>query len=425
MKIETTNSPRRSATSQAGHLTIYALIATLITFAIAEVTTRLITEQTGNGTLKFRTVDLVPYRPDEAHIRQALYAWRHDHLLMPDFDLGWTVRPNKTDGGDHTNAQGIRTNPEHLYSINPPKGKVRIVTIGDSYVYCMQVNEGETWQDYLGQMRDDVEFLNLGLPGAGTDQAFLRWKRDGKKFKSQIVLLGIWPDNINRNLSIVGYYLSHGLPATKPRLAQDDAGTWKFVNSPIMSDDELVATLTNPEGNPLLRYDYWYHHDETIPSPYRKSRLLQFAESIWYRYQRKLTYKKIFTGEIPDGNDVTVAITKIFAKEVRDAGSIPLVVMIPDRTRLSMHVGPKPFPLVQRLRDAGIDVIDMGPTFGKEVMKEGAAKYYVDGVGHNTPFGNQVFARYLEKDLSLWIEKAKEHSNEVQRIKNGTHASEK
>ena len=58
----------------------------------------------------------------------------------------------------------------------------------------MQVNNGETWQDYLEQMRDDVEFLNLGLPGGGTDQAFLRWKQDGIQFKSHIVILGIWPE---------------------------------------------------------------------------------------------------------------------------------------------------------------------------------------------------------------------------------------
>ena len=119
---------------------------------------------------------------------------------------------------------------------------------------------------------------------------------------------------------------------------------------------------------------------------------------------------------------MTVAIAKIFAKEVRDAGSIPIVLMIPDRTGLGMHVGEKPFPLVQRLRNAGIDVIDMGPTFGYEVMKEGAARYYVDGgTGHNSAFGNLRFAQYLEKELRPWIEKAKALSNRAPAKENGTH----
>lgn len=386
---------------------MYLLVTLLITFAIAEFTARLITETAPNGLLKFRIVSLVPLRPSEMQVRRALDVFSHDPFLMRDPDLGWNIRPNRNDG-DQTNAQGIRTSRSHLYSADPLEGKVRIVTVGDSYVYCSQVNNGETWQDYLEQMRGDVEFLNLGLPGAGTDQAYLRWKRDGRRFNAQIVILGIWPDNINRNLNIVEYYRTQiTLPLTKPRLVLDDGGPTRFVNYPVMSDEKLIATLTNPEESPLLHYEFWYNRDETIRTSYRRVRLIQFIESIWRRYQRKQIYRKIFTGEIPEGIDVTVAIAKIFAKEVRAAGSIPLVLMIPDRGHLDMAVGEKPFLLVQKLRDAGIDVIDMGPTFGAEVMKKGAAKYYVDGVGHNSPFGNKVFAHYLEKDLSPWIAKAK------------------
>src|SRR5262249_12857941 len=121
---------------------------------------------------------------------------------------------------------------------------------------------------------------------------------------------------------------------------------------------------------------------------------------------RRQTYRKMYPGEIPYGIDVTLEIVKLFTKEVRDAGSIPLVLLIPDRRRLDMHVGEKPFRLVEAMRDAGIDVIDTGPTFGYEIMREGAARYYVDGVGHHSPFGNQVFARYLENELRPWIKKA-------------------
>jgi hypothetical protein len=37
----------------------------------------------------------------------------------------------------------------------------------------------------------NLQFLNFGTPGSGTDQAFLRWRRDGRHFKSDVVLLGI------------------------------------------------------------------------------------------------------------------------------------------------------------------------------------------------------------------------------------------
>lgn len=402
-----------SVASRLGHLARYLLTTLFVTFLMAEATARLITETAPNGLrrTRFREVALLPLRPDAALVRQAID--KRDRF--PDHDLGWNVWPNQRELRDYTNALGFRIRPGQAYSTQPPPGKVRIQTLGDSFVYCSEVKADETWQTYLERQRDDVEVMNLGLPAAGTDQAFLRWRRDGKAFKSHIVLLGIWPDNIFRNLNIVEYYRTQStLAYTKPRLARDDAGGWRFVNAPTMSRDELVATLANPEGRPLLKYEFWYEPRDTRPSLYQRSRLLQLAASVWRRYQRKLIYNKIYTGEIPDGIDVTLAIVKLFAREVRDAGSIPIVLVIPDRKRLDLQAGTTPFPLVERMRAEGIDVIDTGPTFGREIMQNGAARYYVGGVGHQSPFGNEVFAQYLAKELRPWIEKAHALSEEAQ-----------
>lgn len=395
--------------SRTGRVARYLFIMFLTSLALAEGAARLMSSTAPSGLQSFYNVALPPLRPSESRIRRSLEVFARDGLLVRDPDIGWIVRANRSDNGDYTNSQGIRTSPGHLYSVDPPAGRIRIATVGDSYVYCLQVKNGETWQDYLEQMRGDIEFLNLGVPGAGTDQAFLRWQRDGRRFRPDIVILGIWPDNIFRNLAILEYYRTQmsGLALTKPRLILDEGGSARFVNHPIMSDDELVATLTNPETSPILQYDYWYDNDETTITSYRKVRLIQIVEGVWRRYQRKLTYRKIYTGEIAEGLEVTLAIAESFAREVRDAGSVPIVLMIPDRKLLDLALGEEPFPLVQRLRNAGIDVIDMAPTFGKDVETHGPAKYYVDGVGHNSPFGNQVFARYLEKELRPWLEKAK------------------
>jgi hypothetical protein len=196
------------------------------------------------------------------------------------------------------------------------------------------------------------------------------------------------------------------LPFTKPRLVLDASGATRFVNAPIMSRKELASTLTSPEGNPLLEHDFWFEPRDAAATWYRRIRVLQLADSVWRRYERKLTYRKLFTGEIPDAIEVTVAIVKLFAEEVREAGSIPLILMIPDRIRLDPHTARMPSPLIQRIRDERIDVIDMGLSFGQEVMTNGPAEYYVGGIGHNSPYGNQVFARYLEKELRPWIEQA-------------------
>ena len=400
-------------------------IVTFLTLAIAEGTARILTGVRPNGMKYVRILNvelgLVPFRPDEAHVRKVIELLRHDPLLTRDPDLGFNVVRNRAYNGDYTNAQGFRANPERLYSFDPPTGKIRIQTVGDSFVYALEVKNGETWQDYLEQTRDDIELLNLGVPAFGTDQAYLRWKRDGSQFKSQIVILGIWPDNIFRNLTILSFYRDQvGLGLTKPRLVIDAAGTTKFVNAPVMSDDELVTTFTHPEGSQLLHYDYWYNHDKTKDTLYRRVRILQIIESVWWRYQLKKIHSKIYSGEIPDGIDVTVAIAKLFVKEVRAAGSIPIVLIIPDQALMFMEAAENQFPLVRQLRNAGIDVIDMGPTFGKEATEKGAADYYTrrpeapTGMGHYSPFGNHVFANYLEKELRPFIEKAKALSKNPQ-----------
>jgi hypothetical protein len=385
-----------------------AVLASLLAaLVLAEIGARSITETLPNGIQKFGEVTLVPLRPAEEQVRGELTKARRDPMLMRDPDIGWTVRPDKQDDANQTNSQGVRANPARIFAGAPPDGKVRIVTIGDSFVYCSQVDNGETWQDYLGLMREDLEILNLGLPGGGTDQAFLRWQRDGRKFRSHIVILGIWPDNIFRNLSVLEYYLTRiSIPKTKPRLAMGATGTWQFVNLPIMSEDEQVDTLSRPEGKALLSHEYWYEPGDVKATSFRRVRLLQIVESLWRRYQIRQTHERLYSGEIPDGIEVTLQIAKMFAEQVRATGAVPLILMIPDRERLAMHVGTEPFPLVRRLRDAGIEVLDLGPTFGAEVLREGAVRYYVGGIGHHSPFGNRVFAKYLERDLRPWIARA-------------------
>ncbi len=407
----------RAAASRLAFWIRYLIFLLLASFVLAEATARLITETTPSGLLRtrFREIALLPLRPTEAVVRRALDAFSRDRFLETDGDLGWNLRRNQSEGKDHTNALGFRAEPDFRYPALPPDGKVRIMTLGDSYVYCSQVRNDETWQAYLEGLRDDVEVLNLGLPGAGTDQAFLRWRRDGKPFWSQLVVLGIWPDNVFRNLAIVDYYRTTlDLAFTKPRLVLDASGAPRFVNAPIMSRAELALTLTHPETNTLLEHDFWFDPRDATAFWYRRIRVLQMADSVWWRYQRKLTYKKLLSGEIPDAIEVSVAIAKLFAAEVRAAGSIPLVLVIPDRERLALGTEEQPFPLIQRIRDEQIGVIDMGPTFGHEVMTNGPAEYYVDGIGHQSPYGNRIFARYLEQELRPWIEQANSLSRPAQ-----------
>jgi len=397
-----------------------ALLLATLTFALAEASARVLTHRGANGMPQIGSLALLPYRPTAARVREFLAKGSDTDYVVHDAELGWTIRPDGSSTGDdgqplyRANHQGIRAPPGLEYGPEPPPGKVRIVTLGDSFTHGDDVRDAETWQHDLETQRGDVEVLNLGVPGFGTDQALLRWRRDGRRFRSQLVVLGIWPENVCRNLGVVRYYLvPSSTYASKPRMVLeqgvDEAGraapSLEVLNSPVMARDELIETLSAPESHPLLSNDYWYRPEETRPRWYQELRVLQLAESLWTAFERKRERERLYSGDDPAGIELTVAIARQFAREVRECGSTPLVLMIPMREQLAQQLEGEPVPLVQSLRREGLDVLDMGPPMARASRARGERLYTASG--HQSAEGNQVFAELLGKELDRWIQSAK------------------
>lgn len=384
----------------------------ILTLVLLELTARVATTRGHNGMPHFGRFPLLPYRPP-AWLIEASRAQNADSTyIVADPELGWTVKPDgRVDGDDgeplyRSNHQGVRAPPDLQYGVDPPPGKVRVVTVGDSFTHGDEVRDADTWQRALEGLRDDLEVLNLGVPGFGTDQALLRWRRDASRFRAPLVVLGIWPENMCRNLGLMRYYLvpTEGF-ASKPRMIQED-GELKLINSPVLERDEWIATLTRPEDHPILAHDFWYREHETQPRFYQHARILRIADSLLSLVERKRTRARIYSGAEPAGIDITVAIAEQFARDVRAAGSTPLVLLIPMRDLLGMHRGPEPFPLVRALREHGLDVLDLGPAIANEALDHGDERLFT-GQGHFSPEGNRVLARSLEIELRPWLEAAR------------------
>ena len=389
------------------------LLAALVIFvALLELVARLATRTAPNGMPSVLGYPLLPFRPTEALIRGWQASTVGSSYVVPDAELGWCVGASgvsKNDDGSvlyTSNAQGLRAPADRVYAEQPPAGRVRVLTVGDSFTHCDDVPDDATWQVALEAARPELEVINLGVPGYGTDQALLRWRRDGRRFRSQLVLLGIWPENMCRNLNMIRYYLvpSEGYRA-KPRLRME-GGALTTLNSPVMGLDELVATLTEPEAHPLLADERWYLPDESRPSWLQSLRSVRIAESLVALTARKQARERMYSGEDRSAIEMTAAIAETFAREVREAGSTPLVVLIPMRELLAAHTAAEPFPLVAELRARGLDVLDLGPTFGRTVLQLGNERMYV-AQGHYTPEGNRLLAAALEEQLRPWIQGAR------------------
>ena len=79
------------------------------------------------------------------------------------------------------NDKGARTNPkfDDLSSV--------ISCYGDSFTFCRQVNDNETWEWYLSELTKS-NVVNYGVGNYGLDQAILRLKREFPENKSKTLL---------------------------------------------------------------------------------------------------------------------------------------------------------------------------------------------------------------------------------------------
>ncbi len=76
----------------------------------------------------------------------------------------------------------------------------RINTYGDSFTHCDQVNDGETWQEYLAAHFGET-IRNFGVGGYGIYQAYRRMLREEATDSSApFVLFNIWIDDHRRSL---------------------------------------------------------------------------------------------------------------------------------------------------------------------------------------------------------------------------------
>jgi hypothetical protein len=390
------------------------VIIGLITFALAEGLVRLVQSPSVNGRRTFLGQPLLPYRAKgsilPADFRQATLG----NYVVPDDQIGWSIGKSAKIDLYESNSQGIRAPPERIYAPTPPPGKVRILAVGDSFTHCDDVSNEDTWERALEGLRSDVEVLNLGMPMSGTDQALLRYQRDGRRFAPQISILGIWTENLGRNLNLVYYYFNPYLSTasvflSKPRFLLE-AGKLKLINSPVLPPEVLTELLTRPEAFPLLKDDYWYSAEETTSKFYQHSAVLRVTESIYRLYQRKNRREDLYRGKDPAGIELTVAIAKQFAEVASASGSQPIILLIPMQHHLlegKMYASEDSFPLARALRKEKLEVVNLGWLLANANPPLDLGALYIRKGGHITAAGNRVIARELEKKLAPFIEKAK------------------
>lgn len=374
--------------------------STLLGLTSAEIFIRYYGKYTAEGDFIVNGIKCYPYRLSletlgsrlDYQIFKSKGHFRYDHLL------GWTARENFSGPLYSYNSFGIRTQssdddiPKEI-----PLDKLRIALFGDSFTHAEGVVFKDTWgqllENELRRSGINAEVLNFGFSAYGTDQAYLRWSRDGKQLHPHIVILGLQLENINRNGNLIRpLYVPERLPRSKPRFISEN-GALKLINTPVPHPKDVPDIVGNFKSWEYAPFEEWYDPADYIQHFWLKSRLVGFIYS-WYQKE----FGRVRSRE-DRLIDLTSDIILKFKNEAESSGSNFYVLFIPVRQEFVPMLSGRTThqqSLLRSLKVAGVQIIDPSPALLDELRKSGLISLIPY---HYSPRANQILAQSVHDHI--------------------------
>lgn len=348
------------------YITITALASTALCMIGAEIFVRTVMDpyRVLNGDTWWE------YRWRELHAASGEESITDSRYGFDQYDpiFGWRPRADYSRDGVRTNSMGIRTDREFTIAY-PEDVAARIVVIGDSYTWGERVRNGETYADRLAELLPGVEVINLGVHGYGTDQQFLYLREFGLRFDPDLVILGFFDLDIERNVLAFRDY-------AKPRFELDENGELMLTNMPVPPPDEILSRAQRLPRSYLLELA-------------RKAFNIHLGRTVFYKRQRRR--EQTLTRAILDGA----------YRETKNAGAEFLLVFIP--WSLDEQLRSAEGLLEQWAGSSGAPFLNLRE-YLKTLPREKTDRLYGDPGegGHWTPVGHRTAAEAI---ASMILEK--------------------
>jgi hypothetical protein len=355
--------------------------------------------------------------------REALHKF-----ITTSFDpvLGWVRRPGTTGRekgkkGDltfHIDAAGARASASSASSAS-------VAAFGDSYVFCRQVADDETWEEALARAAG-IGVMNFGVGNYGADQGLLRYETTELPSTVEVAILGFVPETICRVQSYWKHYLEFGNTfAFKPRFRMVKTGGLELCETVMKSESDF--SMLGEKLPRIQALDGFYQRKfravqfrlpylwSFLKHPARHGRLIGalllrgVARTAGIRSRRleNRPFALIMRQNIADAhrlyNDTEAtellrAVLRRFNERALARGHKPLVLVIPQLIDLqSDGDGSKPYePFFQELACA-IPVLDVTRALREHDLSE----LYVEDQygGHLSARGNEIVA----ERVAVWL----------------------
>lgn len=343
------------------------------------------------------------YETQTRKIHQLLNSHGREYLFP---GLGWNVVANYRSKQHKINAQGLRS--DHEYSRRAQKNIIRVAAFGDSFVYGNQVSNQDAWVTVLENEFKNIEALNYGVPGYGTDQAFLRYKSEGNELSPEIILICFTPVNLRRAVNRYRRFISlKELAFFKPRFILDKNGKIKLLESPINTENDYKRLIQKPDRIlEIGKHDQWYEKAIYENPFYDYSATVRLVTAVWLRiYNRYLEPDRLIKGDVfnktSEAFKVQSQVIERFVNVVKKDGLVPVVVLLPDYDSIQdVRNGSRAIytPLVTYLKQKNILYKDTLKAFLKQNKNEKVDAWFVRG-GHYSPAGNKIVANWLGRQI--------------------------
>ena len=328
---------------------------------------------------------LIRYDPDVGHI----------------FVPGQRARiPNET-GGYYvvTNSTGFRSDFEFVI----PRGdRPRILMLGCSYTAGDNVDNHERYSDQLAEMLGS-EVYNYGVPGTGTDQHLLIYRKFAANVEADLIVLCVHIDSFRRiqltHRPSVDRVTRRQIMVPKPYFELDD-GRLILRHVPVPCERPLRSGDNESVG---IKVDTW---KETALAWYRRVpylRVLRYSKPLrepmsrliagFLRLREAQPYADVISAETP-GWKLMKAILERFIDEV---GPRPvMIVPIPAFEFFQPGIKPVYQPLFESLEDKGrgVHVADVSSSLVDLPWKTRQRLCFQHDV-HFTPFAHHLVARMM------------------------------
>lgn len=221
-----------------------------------------------------------------------------------------------------SSLEGIRTGGPNVRLANQAH-RFRVAVLGDSHAFSLEVPFEESWSHHLqGLLGDDVQVLNFGVDGYGIDQMYLRYLRDVRPWKPQVVVIGFGGHDLWRTMAVYPF-VTFDWPGymVKPRFSMEN-GEPQLVNAPLPTPDQIL-NVGQIQQLPSVEYDLGYETDNWSWRFSSSPLTLRFLTSAFPRYTDRDPRVSL---------DATKALnSRLFTKlfdSIKEAGATPLLVFM-------------------------------------------------------------------------------------------------